>query len=259
MQHEWIDQRPPRVVAPSSSWKRLVEAYFSFSGAAPALLLPTGGVDLMFIHSSHGGFSPPSVMIHGYVSEAFAPPRIELSGVGIRFRPGGFTALTGIPQHEVAGGLFDFSEMVSLHLLERMRRHAFRDGAADAPGTMERVVEEMAPKGQSCPSWLAGVNDVCWRRRATSVAGLAAEARISIRQLERLSRNYLGTGPKKFTRVQRLRRCLRRRISRGSWIEAALQSGYADQAHLSRECRSLLGVSPSEFLRLYHGGEVFRL
>lgn len=254
-----IRRLPPRLVSPSHLWSGLVEAYFSFSGEAPSLILPTGGVDLLFVRSSAGNDSLPSIMIHGHVSEGFAPPRMYLSGIGIRFRPGGFTALTRIPQHEVTGGLFDFTELVDRHLLQRLRKYSAGERGGYRPEAMERVVQEMASKGDPGPSWLMELNGLWLRRPTIDLGALASGAGISMRQLERLGPNYFGTAPKKLTRVLRLRRCLRLKIAGFSWIDAALDSGYADQAHLSRECRSILGVSPTAFLHLWRNREVFRL
>jgi AraC-like DNA-binding protein len=58
----------------------------------------------------------------------------------------------------------------------------------------------------------------------------------------------VGYGPKTLHRIFRLRRFLalsRRPADSGSLAALALEAGYADQAHLGRECSELAGVSPS--------------
>lgn len=248
----------PRLVAPSRAWAGLVETYYSFKGPVPLLSLPTGGVDLMFMHSSEGDLLP-SILIDGHATEGFMTPRVELSGMEIRFRPGGFTALTGIPQDEVSGGLYDFAELVGRRLIKRLDRIVFNARAAEEPGTLEAVVEEMARKSGPGPSWLNDVNWLCFRRRRIELSEIAASAGLSMRQLERVSQRYFGTNPKTLTRVLRLRRSLRRRVSGSTWTEAAFDAGYADQAHLSREARAIIGLSPTQFLRLWRNGEVCRI
>lgn len=252
----------PRFLSPSRNWSVSVENYFTFHGPAPSLLLPTGGVDLLFVNSTTGIQSLPPFMIHGYVAEALAPPRgTHVSGIGIRFRPGGFTALTGIPQHEVTGGLFNFSEMIQRGLRLRLQRIASTQWQAcgSSPAAMERVVEEMASKAAIVPSWLRGLCSAAPGRAASGVEHLAQQAGISTRQLERLCPTYFGIGPKRLIRVLRLRRCLRRKAEGYSWVNAALEAGYADQSHLSREARSILGSSPTDVMRLWSQGEVFRM
>jgi AraC-like DNA-binding protein len=48
-------------------------------------------------------------------------------------------------------------------------------------------------------------------------------------------------------RVLRLRRFLAQ-AGPGALARAATEAGYADQAHLSRDCRALTGLTPGELL-----------
>ena len=75
---------------------------------------------------------------------------------------------------------------------------------------------------------------------------LADELGFSERQLRRRFDDAVGYGPKTLQRVLRLRRFL---TSPGAGIAvAAIDAGYADQAHLARECRALTGLAPSEWV-----------
>ncbi|MGH2872178.1 MAG: helix-turn-helix transcriptional regulator [Solirubrobacteraceae bacterium] len=76
------------------------------------------------------------------------------------------------------------------------------------------------------------------------VEALAAELGFSERQLRRRFLASVGYGPKILQRVLRLRRFLA--AERHHLARAALDAGYADQAHLARECVRLTGLSPSE-------------
>jgi transcriptional regulator GlxA family with amidase domain len=76
------------------------------------------------------------------------------------------------------------------------------------------------------------------------VDALAQDLGFSARQLRRRFLASVGYGPKILQRVLRMRRFLtggRRDLAR-----AALDAGYADQAHLARECLRLTGLSPSQ-------------
>ncbi|NOU27822.1 MAG: helix-turn-helix transcriptional regulator [Polyangiaceae bacterium] len=88
------------------------------------------------------------------------------------------------------------------------------------------------------------------RSEGTRVAAVATEQALSARQLHRLFEEHVGAGPKVVARILRLRRALARKpTARASWAEVAADAGYADQAHLVRECRDLAGVTPSELAR----------
>ena len=75
--------------------------------------------------------------------------------------------------------------------------------------------------------------------RLTSRATGSAE-----RELQRACQRWLGLSPKVFLRIERVW-AARRKIREGHPLAAvAAELGYADQAHLSREVKQLLGVTP---------------
>jgi AraC-like DNA-binding protein len=76
------------------------------------------------------------------------------------------------------------------------------------------------------------------------VEALAADLGFSERQLRRRFLTSAGYGPKVLQRVLRLRRFIAG--ERNDLARAALDAGYADQAHLARECLRLTGLSPSQ-------------
>jgi AraC-like DNA-binding protein len=75
---------------------------------------------------------------------------------------------------------------------------------------------------------------------------LASELGFSERQLRRRFAVAVGYGPKMLQRVLRLRRFLN--ADAASLAQAALEAGYSDQAHLSRDCRELTGLTPLQLL-----------
>jgi AraC-like DNA-binding protein len=81
---------------------------------------------------------------------------------------------------------------------------------------------------------------------------LAGELGLSERQLRRRFQAAVGYGPKTLQRVLRLRRLLAGDPSasfEADLARLAYDAGYADQAHLSRECRALTGLTPAELIR----------
>jgi methylphosphotriester-DNA--protein-cysteine methyltransferase len=77
---------------------------------------------------------------------------------------------------------------------------------------------------------------------------VAAEIGLSLRQLRRRCHAVVGYGPKTLQRVLRFRRFVSQLdAGPGALGLAALaaQAGYADQAHLTRECQALAGLTPA--------------
>jgi AraC-like DNA-binding protein len=85
----------------------------------------------------------------------------------------------------------------------------------------------------------------------TTVRGIASEVGLSDRQLLRRCVDEVGYGPKYLVRVLRFQRLLglARRLPDANLAVLAAAAGYADQPHMSRECRALTGVTPARLVR----------
>ncbi|MBI5105949.1 MAG: AraC family transcriptional regulator, partial [Solirubrobacterales bacterium] len=92
------------------------------------------------------------------------------------------------------------------------------------------------------------------RRAVLGVAGgveeLARDAALSERQLRRRFDDAVGFGPRTLRRVLRLQHFLRlaERAPGATLARLAADAGFADQAHLARDCRDLAGAPPSVLL-----------
>ena len=95
---------------------------------------------------------------------------------------------------------------------------------------------------------MAAVERILHTQGTIAIAALAREVALSPRQLRRRFQAAAGLSPKELSRVRRLRAAAAAAaLSERSWIELAGDGGYADQAHLVREFRSLLGTTPGSF------------
>jgi AraC-like DNA-binding protein len=86
-------------------------------------------------------------------------------------------------------------------------------------------------------------------RSIVTVEDLASRAGIAVRVLQRSFRIHVGAPPKWVIRRHRLQEAALR-IERGedvSLARLATELGYADQAHLSRDFKSAVGLSPKAF------------
>jgi AraC-like DNA-binding protein len=72
---------------------------------------------------------------------------------------------------------------------------------------------------------------------------------LSQRQLQRRFRARVGLTPKEYARIRRMRVALANAIEPRpkGWVAVAAETGYADQAHLSREASALTGLTPAGF------------
>lgn len=87
------------------------------------------------------------------------------------------------------------------------------------------------------------------------VSDLRVRSGLSSRQFERRFVQSVGLPPKLYGRTARLARALKEKALRPElgWSAVAALTGYADQAHLVRECSALAGAPPARFVALGGG------
>lgn len=83
--------------------------------------------------------------------------------------------------------------------------------------------------------------------RDNGISAAARRLHLSERQLRTIFTDTVGISPKHFTRIDRLRAVLAG-AGHGSWSDLAVAAGYYDQAHLTVEFRTIMGVPPAAFL-----------
>src|SRR5215218_5925953 len=169
-------------------------------------------------------------------SPTTAPPGAVF--VGARFRPGAGGAALGLP----------LSELRDLRVgLEELRPAL----AGRLPGDLEprRALRRLAAIALAAPPADAAVTEAARRLRnpRARVETLAGDLGLSERQLRRRCHAAAGYGPKTLQRVLRFRRFLA--AADGDLARAAIDAGYADQSHLTRECTRLAGRPPAALLR----------
>ena len=242
-----IDEFAYREVAPAPALRRFVECLWSAGRAQPAdeadrRILPDGRMDLIWIRGA-------GVLIAGPQSRFTMRSRTApLVAVGARFWPGAAPGLLRLPAADFVDGHVAL-EAVDSRLAGRLERRleAARslEQAFDAYNTeLLRYSEQLADLDAAVGEATLMLNDP-----QTRVADVASQVFVSERQLRRRFAERVGYGPKTLQRVLRLQRLLGLLSSDEDLARVAVAAGYADQAHLTRECRELTGFTPAELAR----------
>jgi AraC-like DNA-binding protein len=169
--------------------------------------------------------------------------------IGARFGPSAGGPALGIPLSELR------DQRVGLTDLRRGE-------ARRLPGTLDPDIAAARVLDAAAGLVIDGAPDpiVTWAADLLAdpqarTEGVAAEIGLSLRQLRRRCHAAVGYGPKTLQRVLRFRRFVSR-IDAGAGgpgpldlATLAVQAGYADQAHLTRECRELAGLTPAALAR----------
>jgi len=174
--------------------------------------------------------------------------------IGVRFRtPAGGPAL-GLPLSELRDRRVDLADLLPR---ESRRLPGTLDPAtaADRAVALAAALVDDAGPDPAAARAAALLSDP--RARAEDVA---AEVGLSMRQLRRRCHAVVGYGPKTLQRVLRFRRFVSRldaglpggpagRRAPPDLAALAIEAGYADQAHLTRECQALAGLTPGALAR----------
>ncbi|MFD7454955.1 helix-turn-helix domain-containing protein [Kitasatospora sp. NPDC059827] len=209
----------------------------SVGAGGGGLVLPDGCMDLLWTEGR--------LLVAGPDTRAFRPgPELPGPWAGVRFRPGTGPLLLGVPASELRDRR---AELADLLPGPEVRRLTERIAAAPDPAAaLEELALHLAAAARPEDPLVRAVAGALAAGR--SVAATAEAVGLGARQLHRRSLAAFGYGPKTLARILRLQRALRLARAGVPLADTAARTGYADQAHLSRDVRELAGVRVTDLL-----------
>ena len=245
-------ERPPVAALAgliSSTWVQRIA-----SDAAPYLHrnIPNGGVELLCRLGSVPQLAGP---LTGARVGSLGPGSTV---VGLRFQPGAAATVLGMPASELANLVVDADTLWGPAVAAVGARMAEAASPERAGALLQGLVASRLADAVRPDPIVAEAVRRLMARPAEDVASLRSSLAISERNFRRQCRATIGVGPKALQRMLRFQGVLARAqyaVSRGrrpagdGLALLAAASGYADQAHLTRECVRLTGVTPRVFLR----------
>lgn len=212
----------------------------------PRRVLPDGCMDLIWMNGK--------LVVAGPDTMAQIPqlaPGTEV--IAIRFWPGAATPVLGVPAVELTDERVALADVWGRAADDVTARIEAIRRPADAAQVLQDAVRRRLPGAPELDRAVQRL--VVSVQRSGGDPGLrvdhlAGELGISERQLLRRCSAALGYGPKTFARIVRFQCFLDDALGAQPCSLSALaaHSGYADQAHLSREVRRLSGMSPAELV-----------
>jgi AraC-like DNA-binding protein len=211
---------------PGTGWVS-ASSLLTFEVAARRLILPDIALDLAWVNGRIDVIGPMSV---ARASRYPVGTRVVLLSVS----PANAAMWLGMPLSELTDTVVDLRDICT----ERAR---WLEARFEAGTTGELVRDYAHVKSR------AGAAAKALARGAT-VSEAAEAVNLSERQLTRSFRDTMGLHPKRFQRILRLRRAVIAAKGGMSLAGAAIEGGYADQAHFTREITALVGAPPREIL-----------
>jgi len=175
-------------------------------------------------------------------------------GIQVELEPLGVAGLFGVPAGSLAHTAVRLDDILGRD--EALRWLDTIKGAGDWPGRLSALQDGLLrrlERGDRTPTVRPEV-----RRAWSLVEGSGGSIRISqvandvgwsTRHLTQQFTSATGLTPKSFARIVRFQRSVSLVARRTSLAEAAVRTGYADQAHLTREWARLAGTTPGRWPR----------
>jgi AraC-like DNA-binding protein len=210
-------------------------------------VVPDGCVDLLWCDDR-------LVVVGPDITAANPDLRPGTTVLGMRFRPGAAARWLGLPMTEIVASEIDMREIWGASARDIAGRLQDASGPYEQAGLLQQLLSRMtssieAPSRDGAAIFAILQNDA--GHEGEGVTRLTRQLDLSERTLRRRSRDLFGYGPKTLDRILRFQRfqALARRRRHAGLAEMAYATGYADQAHLSREIQALSGMTAREFVR----------
>lgn len=237
-----------RPVPAPSHLDRWVACSWTATPSGPHRLVPDGCIDLLRLSDGRLVLCGPES--RGWVFELPS----GTTAVGIRFRPGVAPRLFDFDASTIHNEQVPFPRLVGHDLAEDLADRL--DAALDDEERRERLETWVAIHIEFHPVdtlWSDAVIDALVSKPSGDVAAIARHLGWTTRQLHRRSQVCFGYGAKVLDRLLRFQRFLALAVlePNSGLSRLAAAAGYSDQAHLSRDCRAITGLTPSTFLAEY--------
>ena len=237
--------------APSDALADVVRCFWSIvddgSGSSePATnrVLPDNCIDVIFdlgVSASRAFLVGP--MLTAEVFDQAPGARM----IGVRFRPGAATSFLDVSASELLTSHVDAADVWNdtESLCDKLGSISRDEGIRVLDEYLTRIRRER-------PAAILASTATALIERAhgsMSVTALVSALGVNERRLQRAFDDAVGIGPKQVSKVTRFRTAARKisadRVESLSRIAA--ESGYADQAHFTRDFVALAGITPTEF------------
>ncbi len=216
--------------------------------SATTSLIPHPAVEISVERGqlARAGRNRDGVWLTGVVTSRFDVTQFGRGGVlGLKFRPGGFTAWSGLPADQFT----DRVEPATQHVPGMDALGDLPLAASESASAMLEVIMAGAGAAEPIPATVDNVSTLLVSPAVTRVDQLAECCGCSSRTLQRIVRRYIGVSPKWLIQRQRMHDALAALDADTGESLAALAArlGWYDQNQFGRDFVRLVGVTPSAY------------
>lgn len=237
---------------PEAGHERLLACRWTAHPTGRHRLVPDACMDLVCLVEPPGGAVRAVLCGPERSAWTFHLP-MGVTGVGVRFRPGCASLVFGVDASTLVDRRIALDELVDARRAASIVA-AVQDAItpADRALALERsLAHELGRVAPDALAFVDRMTDLLVGSPRLRHTELAASAAVTPRQLHRRLLRTFGHGSAALGRLLRFQRFLSVRELSGrdaSIAELAAAAGYADQAHLARDCRAITGLTVRAFL-----------
>jgi AraC-like DNA-binding protein len=223
------------------TWVRLIRLN---ADAFCDLILPDGCADIIACDDH-----PPTVAAPDATTRR-VPLRDGMMLTGIRLRPGAWHAVFGCPASQFVNGGLLLSDIApgarQLHQAV-LQAGNLKDRLAALEAWVRAALVRATPDDHTIISACRMLSG----NTATTIGAIAASMDWNVRTMHRRFLAACGYGPKHFQKIMRIQALLQAAQASPSagLAELAMATGFADQAHMTRDFRAITGLTPADYFR----------
>jgi AraC-like DNA-binding protein len=166
----------------------------------------------------------------------------------VALKEAGAAAFLKGPLHELFGHSFSLDHFISRSTLaETEERLAEAKDHPQRIAIIEQFLFSVLRDHEQDMLIAAALQKIHSSHGSMRIKDLAHTLCISPDAFEKRFRRTVGTSPKQFSSIVRLRTLIRSRSGKSTFTELAHEAGYFDQAHFTKEFKLFTGLPPSDF------------
>lgn len=174
----------------------------------------------------------------------------ETTTLLVRFNEGGATAFSDGPLHELSGLHVSLDNLIHRRKLAEIEEQlAKAKSNSQRFSIVERFMLSELKEPRSDQLILDAVQNIKFANGDIRIKDLVTDLSISQDHFEKRFRQAVGTSPKQFARIVRLRSLIGKYSQAEKLTDAAFIAGYFDQAHFIRDFKSFTGQTPKDFFK----------
>lgn len=250
-------------IAPSNGLAHLIRHYLIyhpqsdakpmrfFCDGSPGIVIPIGNSALPFLDQARARNG--ELLVYGLMEHAIDIPPPPVSGmVVIVLQPYTLALISGIESKKLKNNTFRFYDLIGDLVYPFQEAIGSTENVNEIIDQVEdfffRLCTHIPPADPIITGCLALMQA---RKGNLNLSEMLSYLPISERQLERKFDQYIGVPPKKLSGIFRINhylKLLRNPDKTHSALQAAIEAGFYDQAHLNNQFKVLTGTSPLKYL-----------